>query len=187
MIHFLLAQAPAAPPPQPLPHPDLPEVFLPPVPPPLWIYVVALVALVALLSLVLWLLLRPRQPGLPEPKRPWRNAMQALKTLSSKARSLPPSEVSAQVSEILRLYFMARYRIPAPFRTTQEIFQESGTPLQARVHKYASLATLWDQLSFAPVPASEEESMELLAKAITALEEDGPTQSAEPQPPSRSE
>lgn len=179
MMNFLLAQAPAPPPPQPLPHPDLPEVFLPPVPEPTWIYAVALLALVGLLALVLWLLLRPRQAGLPEPKRPWKKAMRALKELSSKARGLPPGEVSTQVSEILRRYFLDRYQVPAPFRTTQELFDTPNAQSVPRLQKYASLATLWDELSFAPAPVSEDETMELLAKAITALEEDHPVQAAD--------
>lgn len=179
MMNFLLAQAPTPPPPQPLPHPELPEVFLPPVPEPTWIYAVALLALVGLLALVLWLLLRPRQAGLPEPKRPWKKAMRALKELSSKARGLPPGEVSAQVSEILRRYFFDRYQIPAPFRTTHELFDGASTQPVPRLQKYASLATLWDELSFAPAPASEEETMELLAKAISALEDDHPVQAAD--------
>ncbi len=101
--------------------------------------------------------------------------MRALKDLSSKVATLAPGEVSAQVSEILRRYFLERYKIPAPFRTTHEIFQ--GTSLSGsslRVHKYASLAALWDQLSFAPVPGTSDEAVQLVDKAILHLEEDRP-------------
>ncbi|TDU67269.1 uncharacterized protein DUF4381 [Prosthecobacter fusiformis] len=175
MMNFWLAQAPAAPPLQPLPHPELPEVFLPPAPLPVWIFIVGALFLVALLALVLWLLLRPKPPMAVEPKRPWQQAMNALKELATRARGLPPGAVSAEVSEILRGYFLERYKIPAPFRTTHEIFQGGGIPATSqRLHRYAPLAELWDQLSFAPVPASADESMELVAKAMTHLEEDRP-------------
>lgn len=176
MMNFLLAQAaPEAPPLQPLPHPELPEVFVPPLPTPVWIFVVALVVLMAVLALVLWLLLRPRPPGMPEPKRPWQTAMRALQTVSGKVRQQPPGQTSKEVSEILRWYFQDRYRIPAPFRTTHEIFQAGGIPSTShRLHKYEPLAALWDELSFAPVPASTDEAAELVAKAIAHLEEDRP-------------
>ncbi|MBB5039484.1 hypothetical protein HNQ64_003756 [Prosthecobacter dejongeii] len=105
--------------------------------------------------------------------------MRALKELSSKARGLPAGEVSAQVSEILRRYFLDRYQVPAPFRTTRELFDTASALPVSRLQKYASLATVWDELSFAPAPASEEETMELLAKAINALEEDHPVQAAD--------
>lgn len=176
MLRFLLAQAaPAGPPLQPLPHPELPEVFIPPAPTPVWMFIVGVLLLVAMLSLVLWLLLRPRPPEDAPPRRPWKNAMQALKELSSRVRSQPPGVTSAEVSEILRQYFLARYKIPAPFRTTHELFHGGSIPgTSHRLHKYAPLADLWDQLSFAPVPASNDEAAELLMKAINYLEEDRP-------------
>jgi len=175
MMNYWLAQAPAPPPLQPLPHPDLPEVILPPAPLPVWIFIAGALLLVALLSLVFWLLLRPRAAVLPEPQKPWRVAMGALRELHGRAGSEPPGETSAQVSELLRRYFLDRYKIPAPFRTTHEIFHGDGIPATSqRLYKYASLAELWDQLSFAPVPSSATEAVALVEKAITYLEEDRP-------------
>ncbi|MEN3943823.1 DUF4381 family protein [Prosthecobacter sp. SYSU 5D2] len=176
MLNFLLAQAaPEGPPLQPLPHPALPEVFIPPAPIPVWIFIVCGLLLVAMLALVLWLLLRPRPPEAIPPKRPWVTAMTALRELSPLARFQPPGQTAGQISEILRQYFLVRYKIPAPFRTTQEIFHGDTIPsTSSRLHKYAPLADLWDGLSFAPVPASTDEAAELLARAITYLEEDRP-------------
>lgn len=174
MMNFLLAQAQEpAPQLQPLPHPEIPEVFLPPAPTPAWIYIVGAVVLTALLALVLWLLLRPRQATLSPPKRPWQVAMGALKEIAAKASSQAPDVTSAQVSEVLRRYFLDRYKIPAPFRTTHEIFHGEGIPATSlKLHKYAPLADLWDQLSFAPLPATSVESVALVDKAIAYLEED---------------
>lgn len=167
-------QPPAAPPLQPLPHPDLPEVFLMPEPVPMWVYVAGALVVVALLSLVLWLLLRPRPPGSLPPRRPWGEAMSALQALSSQSRSLPPPELAGKVSEILRRYFLNRYGIPAPYRTSGELFNPALSAQSPRVQKYAPLAALWDELSFAPLPASETEAAELLARAMTHLEEERP-------------
>jgi hypothetical protein len=173
MSNFWLAQAQPPPPLQPLPHPEIPEVFIPPVPMSPWVYAGGAAVLLLLLSLVLWLLLRPKAPVALPPKRPWGQAMNGLKNLASRARSMPTQSVSAEVSEILRRYFMERYNIPAPFRTTHEIFESEGIPQTSpRLHKYAALANLWDELSFAPAPQTGDEVMELLAKAMTHLEED---------------
>lgn len=167
-----LAQAPA-PPLQPLPHPELPEVILPPAPTPMWIYIVGALVLIALLTLVLWLLLRPRKPNQAEPKKPWQTAMRALKELSAVASTQPPGLTSAQVSEVLRQYFLDRYKIPAPFRTSHELFHADGIPATSlRLHRYSALAELWDELSFAPVPAKADEAVALIEKAISHLEED---------------
>ncbi len=173
MLNFWLAQAQPPPPLEPLPHPDIPEVFIPPVPMSPCVYVVGAGVLLLLLALVLWLLLRPRAPEALPPKRPWGHAMNSLKNLASRARSMPPQRVSAEVSEILRRYFMDRYNIPAPFRTTREIFESDAiSKSSTRLHKYAPLANLWDELSFAPALQTDDEVMELLAKAMTHLEED---------------
>lgn len=175
MLSIWLAQAQPEPPVQPLPHPELPQVFLPPEPLPAWVYVGGALVLICLLTLVLWLLLRPRKPGPPELKKPWGAAMGALKRLLTQVPSLQPGQISAQVSEILRRYFWDRYKIPAPFRTTREIFDGQEIPSTSpRLQRYASLAVLWDELSFAPVPANPQAAQALVEKAIVYLEEDRP-------------
>lgn len=175
MMNLLLAQGgpPPGPPLQPLPHPNLPEVFLPPAPTPAWIYITGAAVLVFLLALVLWLLLRPRGATPPPLKRPWAIAMKALKDIAAKASEQTPGVTSAQVSEVLRRYFLERYDIPAPFRTTREIFEGDGIPATSlKLHKYAPLAELWDELSFAPLPTTNVEAAALVDKAIAHLEED---------------
>lgn len=166
-----------APPLQPLPHPELPEPVLVPPGTPWWLYAGGGLVVVLLLALVLWLLLRPQKPVVVSPKQPWKDAHKALRKLSETAQTgtVSPSDIAVSVSEILRRYFMARYGIPAPFRTTQELFHRQGQePKVERLHKYAPLADLWDQLAFAPVPANTVESVALVGKAIRYLEEDKP-------------
>ncbi|HEY1083670.1 MAG TPA: hypothetical protein VGE29_15525 [Prosthecobacter sp.] len=176
LISFLLAQAQApGKKPMPLPHDELPEVIIPPVPVPLWIYITGAVVLVGLLTLVLSLLLRPKAGRPVPPKRPWKEAMAAMKDLSARARGQAPAAVASQVSDILRRYFLHRYRIPAPFRTSKELFEgQQVKGASPKVLRYAPLAALWDELSFAPAPGNDEEVMELLARAMTLLEEDHP-------------
>lgn len=176
MTALLFAQArPPEPPPQPLPHPELPPVQLPELPPlsnP-WLVAGAGLLIVLLVALVLWLLLRPRAAAAKPPRKPWQEALRALQALKQRSPQQPPAETGRQVSEVLRRYFLERYQIPAPFRTTREIFREGALPAgAARLQRYAPLAELWDQLAFAPLPATPAEAAALVEKALACLEED---------------
>ncbi len=177
MIAWLLAQqaAPKGPPLQPLPHPELPTVELPPAGLPPGLIVLGALGLAALLGLVIWLLLRPPPPAALPPKRPFQKALKTLREIQERAASQEPGLTSAQVSAALRAYFLERYHIPAPFRTSQELFAGDAIPATSqRLHRYAPLAELWDRLSFAPIPATREEAERLTAQAIAHLEEDRP-------------
>jgi len=184
------AQAPQAPPPQPLPHPELPPVPAPPVEIALWVWIVSSLLIALLLGLVLWLLLRPRPLRPASPVNARQIALRALRTLHSESDSLPPPEIGHRVSVILRQYLENRYRIPAPYRTTPELFSPAATvrpvattgllqlrpvptsPPPSIVSQFAPLAEFWDQLSFAPSPATPAESRSLIELAILRIEED---------------
>lgn len=174
LVHaFLAQQGQQAPPLQPLPHPELPAPEL--VKPGLewWVYAASAVVVLMLLLLALWLLMRPAKAKLPPMKKPWSTAMNRLREILAQSSQQPPARTAADVSETLRVYFLDRYKIPAPFRTTHELFDQNSIPgTSSRLHRYAPLAELWDQLSFAPVPASTSEAGALVQKAITCLEED---------------
>lgn len=176
MWYFLAQQAqPKGPPLQPLPHPELPTVELPPPGYPAWLYLAGAALVVALLALIIWLLMRPAR-GIPvEPKRPFQNALRALRDIHARAAAQKPGDTSAQVSAVLRTYFWERYHIPAPFRTTKELFRGDSIPATSqRLHRYQPLADLWDRLSFAPVPATAQEAVKLVEQALAHLEEDRP-------------
>jgi len=187
------AQAPQAPPPQPLPHPELPPVPAPPVEIALWVWIVSGLLIALLLGLVLWLLLRPRPLRPASPVNARQIALRALRTLHSESDSLPPPEIGHRVSVILRQYLENRYRIPAPYRTTPELFSPTAattterpvattgllqlrpvptSPPPSIVSQFAPLAEFWDQLSFAPSPATPAESRSLIELAILRIEED---------------
>ena len=172
-LHAMLAQAPQGPPLQPLPHPELPDPTLVK-PGPEWsVYAAAGSLVLILLVLVIWLLLRPAKLKAQPMKKPWNDAMNRLRDTLAKSAQQPPTQTAADVSETLRIYFLERYKIPAPFRTTQELFVKDGIPATSlKLQKYAPLADLWDQLAFAPVPASQGEASALVQKAISYLEED---------------
>ena len=182
----------AAPEPQPLPHPELPEP--PPVPDgiALWVWIVSALLASSLFALILWLLLRarPAKPALPG--NPRLQSLRALRQLAATAATLPPAQTGHQVSLILRQYLQDRYRIPAPFRTTPELFSTSHHPTEvptatsdglfeirpartaipAAPAVFAPLAEFWDRLAFAPVPASTSEALKLVETAIQRVEED---------------
>ncbi len=162
-----------APPLQPLPHPKLPDPALVQLGVPWWVYAAAVALVVILLGLVIWLLMRPAKPKPPPLKKPYSAAMKRLQAILMQSPQQSPDQTAADVSETLRVYFWERYHIPAPMRTTQELFEKGGIPATSlRLQKYASLAELWDQLSFAPLPANPAEATALVQKAIASLEED---------------
>lgn len=174
---LLLGQAqqpPAAPPPQPLPHPALPEPGLVTLGPPWWVYAGAGLVFCALLWLVLWLMFRPKKAAPVAGPKPWKRAMESMRAIRNHADIQPTSDTAHQVSETLRRYFMDRYKIPAPFRTRRELFEGASPAASQKLQRYAPLADLWDQLSFAPIPANGAEAMALVDKAIAHLEEDKP-------------
>lgn len=170
---FLAQQAQQGPPPQPLPHPELPAPVLVQPGPEWWVYAAAGLLVLVLLALVVWMLLRPAKKQAAPMKKPYTAAMKRMRDILDECPRQAPAKTAADVSETLRIYFLDRYKIPAPFRTSRELFEQGGIPATSlRLHKYAPLAELWDQLAFAPVPASHAEAADLVRKAISHLEED---------------
>jgi hypothetical protein len=167
---FLAQQAPPL---QPLPHPQLPDPALVQLGTPWWVYGAAAGLVLILLGLVLWLLMRPAKARPTPMKKPYSAAMKRLQAVLMQSAQQPPAQTAADVSDTLRIYFLERYNIPAPMRTTQELFEKGGIPATSlRLQKYATLAELWDQLAFAPLPANHAEATALVQKAIASLEED---------------
>lgn len=169
----LAQQAGQGPPLQPLPHPELPDPALVTSGPEWWVYASAGGLVIILLGLVFWLLMRPARTSPPPMKKPYTAAMNRLRDILAKASQQPPARTAADVSETLRIYFYDRYKIPAPFRTTSELFIHGAMPATSpRLQRYAPLAELWDQLAFAPLPADQQQAAALVQKAISHLEED---------------
>jgi hypothetical protein len=100
-----------------------------------------------------------------------------MKDLRNKADVLPPSDIGHAVSEILRVYYLDRYGIPAPFKTTEELFPHAtrnDESLRRRNwrDRFESLAAIYDALSYMPGPLSKTDAIALVESAISKLEEE---------------
>ena len=171
----LLAQMPPAP--EPLPHPEIPAPVQLAERLPWWGYLAGGLVVFVVMALLVWLLVGGRKTAKPLPKRPLQTALRALKALLAEADRRSPADLGHQVSEILRRYYQDRYHIPAPFRTTEELFPPVPLlqePLRRRQwrERFESLAAFYDALSFAPVPATKAEAVALVETAINKLEEE---------------
>ena len=176
---IFFSQAPGGqegPPLQPLPHPEIPAPPPLPDPTPLWVIALVAIVVIALVAVILWLLFRPKKPSAPPPRNAIRIARNALDALRQRAASRTPAEIGHGVSEILRIYLMDRYALPAPFRTTPELFPRtssadpsSSNPLRQR---FGPVAEKYDELSFAPRPATMVEALALVDAAMQTLMEE---------------
>jgi hypothetical protein len=181
LLHLFLAQMPQmqGQPQEPpkLPHPEIPPPLEIPASYPWWMYVLGGLVLAGLVTLVIVLIFGRKPKAATVTKRPLTDALRRMKDLRAKSDVLPPSEVGHGVSEILRRYYMDRYHIPAPFKTTEELFPRvslNDEPLRRRVwrERFESLAALYDSLAYAPLPATRSEAIALVETAIHKLEEE---------------
>ncbi|MFO1485060.1 MAG: DUF4381 family protein [Verrucomicrobiaceae bacterium] len=178
IVGALLAQFPGAP---PLPHPELPSPDKIDVPPPWWVPWAAGLLLALLIGLVVWLLLRPKAVPPAPMRQPWSSALRALNDLKARIQSIPPHEMSHRVSQVLRRYLLERYAVPAPARTTHEIFDGTqerlpGVPVPRAQgmwrERFEPVARLCDDISFMPAPHTPEESVALIDQALARLQEE---------------
>ena len=155
--------------PLPLPFPNIPDAVRPEHLAWWWWLIIPGLAL----ATILWIIwLTAKKPGAPvaRPAPPWRLAMQRLEELREQVRTLPPEEVSHQVSVILRDYHLGRYTIPAPWRTTEELFAPpSGTWHSILPPRFREVAQTYDRLSFSSNSATFEDANALIESAMQAL------------------
>jgi hypothetical protein len=176
----LLAQFPGAP---PLPHPELPPPDSVELPPPWWILWAMGLGLVLLIALIVFLLTRPKETPTAPVRQPWSSAFRALNDLRSRIQSIPPQDISHRVSQILRRYLQERYAVPAPARTTHEIFDGTperlpGVPIPRAQgvwrERFEPVAHLCDDISFMPAPRTHDESTALIDQALARMQEEKP-------------
>ena len=154
----------------PLPHPELPPPAVPGAPVSHgWPAVFAAFAAV-LLGAVLFMLFRKRAqqpaPGLP----PLKLARRRLLALLDEVQNLMPAEVAHRVSVIMRDFQLARYHVPAPCRTREELYdQREFAADKDRLERYATVALSSDQIAFATAPATRAEAETLVRAAIEVL------------------
>lgn len=170
------------PPAQPLPHPELPPPLTVSAPLPWWLVALGALILLVLLGFIVWLLFRPRAAVKTPLPQPLPIALRKMRELRAIAESLDPPEVGHRVSEILRQYYMGQYAIPAPFRTTPELFAEEAPDGPGFLHgrrqlwrqRFSPIAGQYDEMAFAPTPSTRESALRLIDTALSKLEEERP-------------
>src|SRR5436190_10442640 len=157
----------------PLPHPEIAPPVVPSLLESWWLLIGGVVIALALLIVVLWLLFLRKAHESPVIVSPLKTALNRLAALQSELDHLSTVEVAHRVSVTLRDYLQARYAVPAPYRTTQELYGEKA--IQARDglrERFGPVAEFYDRLEFAPQPASRAESEMLIADAVRALRDE---------------
>lgn len=138
-----------------------------------WILGGALV-MALLISLLVAILVRGRvaRPPTPPP-HPLRRAIQRLESLQGQLDTLSPDAMGHEVSVVLRDYQQDRYRVPAPFLTTEELYEGGALDAREEVRgRFNPLAQVYDRLAFGRVPATKAQGASLISDAIAALQEE---------------
>jgi hypothetical protein len=157
----------------PLPHPDIAKPAMLELGPSLWIIIPAVIGLLVVLVLFVWLLFRKR-PAIMAPQiPPLKQALERMESLRAQVEQLPPPEVAHRVSVILRDYQFGRYALPAPFRTSEELYGDPSTMNREELRqRFAPISAIYDRIEFAPALATKVESLDLIEAAIEALHEE---------------
>lgn len=166
----VLAQG--TPPSVPLPHPEIAKPFVTEPGMPLWMLIAGGLVVLALLGMLVWLLFRKQSATEEPPLSAIKSALEKLQNLKPQLDQTTPAEISHRVSTILREYQEKRYAVPAPYRTSEELYHaDTGLREQVR-ERFSPLAALYDRLSFAPQPATREDAAKLIDSALSALSEE---------------
>lgn len=156
----------------PLPFPEIDTPILPEPGTLWWVVAVGVAVLTVLLAALILLLVRSRNASPPgPPPHALKRAISSLESLLQRCHELPPAEAGYQVSQILRIYQLERYRVPAPALTTEELYE--GGALDARYEvreRFAPLARFYDRLAFAREPATPTEAAQLITEALNVLQ-----------------
>jgi hypothetical protein len=174
-VTVLMAQAPGGQAPKltPLPHP---EIALPAVPEeakPVGHIIVAVFGAFVLMGLIAWLLLRKSRLQPPPVVSASQIALNRLAALKEEADTGAPAVIASRVSVILREFQEAGFAVPAPYRTSDELFHKAEPALQGVLkERFSPVAAFYDRLSFAPQPATKAEASELIDNAIAAVSDE---------------
>ena len=169
----------ATPAPQPQAQPQLPEIrdIAPPVdvfPWPPWLVALVIVGTLLILGFAAWLILRAirRRPSAPPPT-PRQVAVRELENLRGLITRIAPYEFSVRVSDVLRAYIGAQYRLRVTKQTSPEFLASISHAAQFSDDDRALLAEFLeksDLIKFARIDATQEDSSELLSKAMAFVQ-----------------
>ncbi|MEA3212993.1 MAG: hypothetical protein QOE70_6050 [Chthoniobacter sp.] len=155
------------------PAPELIKDIAPPVevfPYPLWMVVTAGILAVLLLAglvALIWYWLKRRPP--PPPPTPRAIALRGLEGLRGKVQALDPYAFSIAVSDVLRTYIGAEYRLHAPQQTSPEFLASISKSVKFSDSDRQLLAGFLercDLIKFARIDADAAESSRLLESAF---------------------
>lgn len=182
IAHFLAAiqqapgSAPAATPNPATPPAELIRDIVAPVsvPMPLWQQALIAVAAIVAIALLVWIVrkLLPRKASGPPPT-PRAIALRELQRLRAEVRETEPYAFSIAVSDVLRSYAGAQYRLPAREQTSPEFLAEIS-----RVHDLTDddrrllkdFLEQADLIKFARVDADEQVNERLLSSATAFVQ-----------------
>ena len=155
--------------------PETPEIkdIAPPIdvfPWPMWMIVLAALGAVAVLTLLAWLIARwLRNRPAPPPPSARSVALRELEKLRAQLQTLDPYAFSIAVSDALRRYIGAQFRLHALEQTSPEFLTSIANAAQFSDEDRALLARFLDRcdmIKFARIEATASDSEELLASAI---------------------
>ena len=175
MILAALTTAPAPTPAQP----ELPEIkdIAPPLdifPWPTWMVVCAtIVALAVLAGIVALIVIKKRNLPKPPPPTPRETALRELEAMRPQVERQPPYEFSIAVSDVLRSYIGAQYRLHAREQTSPEFLAAISRSVKFSENEKGLLAGFLercDLIKFARIDATNKDSGDLLGNAIAFVE-----------------
>ena len=172
MILAALTQSPAMP-------PEMPQIkdIAPPVDifpwPPSYVICAIILLLAAIAGIVGLVAKRMRDKPKPPPPTPREVAIRELESLRPQVERQPPYEFSIAVSEVLRGYIGAHYRLHAREQTSPEFLAAISRSVKFSENEKGLLAGFLercDLIKFARIDASSQDSGDLLGKAIAFVQ-----------------
>jgi hypothetical protein len=159
----------------PLPHPDIASPEFPSrMVTPWWLVVGGIGMGLLLVAALVWFAFLPKRLRPPSLRHaPLKTAIESLEALRSRVQEMSPSEVAHDVSLIIRMYLQQSYAVPAPYRTTEELYYSAA--LETRVplkNRFEPVSVFYDQVEFAPRPRTVADSETLVETALEALREE---------------
>jgi hypothetical protein len=144
---------------------------------PMWMVVTAGVAAAALLALLTAFIIRAvRNRPNAAPPTAREIALRRLREAEADLERIEPYAFSIRVSDILRQYISAQYRLHAPEQTSQEFLAEAArSPHFTGADKelLADFLERCDLIKFAHVDATSDDSRGLLAQAVRFVDASG--------------
>ena len=170
--------APPAPPTGPFPPepPDLRDIA-PPLdvfPWPTWmVVVVAIIVSLVLATVIYFIVRRIRNRPPPIPPSPQSIALRELRKLQSQTARAEPHEFTFAVSDVLRKYVSAEYRVRATEQTSPEFLVAIGQSVKFAEAERTLLADFLercDLIKFARIDADSRDNERLLESALRFVE-----------------